>query len=167
MRAILLTGFKVAGEFIYGYFTPSGDLYKVYRPKRTENKFIKVKDYVQGIDQLKDRKCIIVVSSLKDGLSLLSLGLDLDFVAPDSENSILSDMTVSELYDRYEGRMYTMLDNDDAGIKAMRKYQEKYGLSPILLTMAKDISDSVKAFNPGRVKRRVVPLIDRKLNMVA
>jgi hypothetical protein len=156
--------FRVQGEHIYGYYTPQGELYKIYCPKKKEQKFIKVKSYIQGIDQLEDKKCLIVTSSMKDGLSLKSLGLDLDFVAPDSENSMLTEMQVSELYDRYEGRMYTLLDNDDAGIKAMKKYKERYGLKPILLHMAKDLSDSVRDFEPLKVSCILVPKIDHLMN---
>ena len=159
--------FKVQGEFLYGYFTPDGELYKIYRPKRKDRKFIKIMDYIQGIDQLKGEYCLIVTSSLKDGLSLKSLGIRVDFIAPDSENSILSELDIMYLYDRYNGRMFTLLDNDEAGIRAMTLYRDKYKLHPILLPLKKDLSDSVQAFKSGRIIRHLVPKIDKLLNLAA
>lgn len=156
--------FEVAGGYLYGYFSKAGMLYKIYRPKRINSKFIKVGNYLQGIEQLTNRRCLVLVSSLKDGLSLCSLQLDLDFVATDSENSLLDPTMVKELNTRYQMRMFTLLDNDEAGIKAMKEYRKRYNLSPILLSLEKDISDSVKKHGPLYVRDRLVPMIDRKLN---
>jgi len=159
--------FVVQGEYMYGYFTPDGQLYKIYRPKKADRKFIKVMNYVQGIDQLKGERCLIVCSSLKDGLSLRSLKLKVDFIAPDSENSILSELIIMDMLDRYKGRVYTLLDNDDAGMRAMKLYRDDHNLSPILLPMAKDLSDSVRDFKPGKVRVRLIPKIDKLLNIAA
>lgn len=158
--------FTISGQYLYGYFSPDGTLYKIYRPKSDSCKFIKVKDYVQGIDQLENRQCLIVVSSLKDGLSLKSLELDIDFIAPDSETIILDKIMVQEQFERYQGKMFTLFDNDEAGIKAMKKYRSLYNLQPILLSLSKDISDSIRDYSPQVVLKHLVPKINQKLNMI-
>ena len=71
---------------------------------------------------------------------------------------------VKELNTRYQLRVFTLLDNDEAGIKAMKEYRKRYSLSPILLSLEKDVSDSVKKHGPLYVRDRLVPMIDRKLN---
>jgi hypothetical protein len=158
--------FTISDQYLYGYFTPEGVLYKIYRPKNVACKFIKVQNYIQGIDQIEDRKCLILVSSLKDGLSLKSLELDLDFIAPDSENSILSNTMVQELLERFRGNMFTLLDNDEAGIKAMKKYRTLFNIQPILIPLSKDLSDSIKDYSPQVVLSQLVPKIDKKLNLI-
>ena len=40
-------------SYVYGYFRNDGSLYKIYMPKNTDKKFIKVENYIQGTDQLR------------------------------------------------------------------------------------------------------------------
>lgn len=155
--------FTVWGEYLYGFFTASGELYKIYRPRHADCKFIKVAEHVQGMDQLGAGKCLIITSSLKDGLSLKSLGLTIDFVAPDSESAVLSEDLINQLQQRYDGRVMSLLDNDPAGIKAMGLYRTRYQIPPVLLPLAKDVSDSVREYGPVVVRDRVVPRIHRIL----
>jgi hypothetical protein len=154
--------FLVEGGFLYGYFRKNGRVYKIYRPKRAECKFITVQNYLQGLEQLEDRVCLLLVSSLKDGLSLRSMQLNVDFVAPGSECSLLSANMLHELMERYEGRVFTLFDNDAVGIEAMKEYRKQYELSPVLLSLEKDVSDSVKKYGLMYVRNRLIPLIDRK-----
>src|SRR5690606_8394197 len=46
-------------EKMYGYFTSSGELYKIYRPG-TKLKFITVRTYLQVIDQLKGYRHLLI-----------------------------------------------------------------------------------------------------------
>lgn len=156
--------FSIWGEYIYGFFTLSGELYKIYRPKNPACKFIKILDHIQGMEQLKGKKCLVLASSLKDGLSLTSLMLDVDFVASDSESSLLPAELVHLFLKTYHGRVFALLDNDEAGIKAMVKYRRIYGIAPILLTLAKDLSDSVQGYGPEAVRNRIVPVLNRKMD---
>jgi len=58
-----------------------------------------------------------------------------------------------------------LFDNDDAGIKAMQTYKEKYPFIEIaLLPMSKDVSDSIKDSGAKEVRNRLVPILDKKLN---
>jgi DNA primase len=52
-----------------------------------------------------------------------------------------------------------MFDNDAAGIKAMERYHEAFGLPSIHLEMEKDLSDSVKKHGLKAVKEQLTPLI--------
>jgi DNA primase len=57
-----------------------------------------------------------------------------------------------------------MFDNDEAGIRAMQKYRETYNVSPILLDMSKDLSDSIRDHGAKEVRNRLVPMINRKIS---
>lgn len=153
---------KITGEYIYGYFTKEGDLYKIYQPKVRDKKYIKVKSYIQGIDQLKGHDVLIIQAGMKDIGAFKSLKLKTDNVAPDSENTMIPKELMIKWKKEYKW-IFVLFDNDDAGIKAMKKYRELYGISCILLTLGKDIADSVQVHKPKKVREKLVPLIDARL----
>lgn len=155
---------EIRGPMIYGYFTQGGDLFKIYQPKVKEHKFIKIKDYLQGSDQLKgEGGCLIIASSLKDAMVMKSLGLNCDFIAPDSENTMIRNIVIEELKKRYT-TILTIFDNDEAGIAAMKKYKELYDINYVYFDLEKDVADAVKAHGISVVKLKLVPLINSKLN---
>lgn len=155
---------KIEGLQIYGYFRKDGTLYKIYQPKTQDKKFLKIRDYIQGVDQLENHPHLVIASSLKDLMSLKSLRLrGLDVVSPDSENSLIRKEVMNEWMKGYK-KILVMFDNDDAGIKAMRKYKEAYDVNPILLDMSKDLSDSIRDRGAKEVRMRLIPLIDRKIS---
>ena len=43
---------KIGSKYMYGYFDKNGEVYKVYQPHSKKHKFHKVKQYLQGFDQL-------------------------------------------------------------------------------------------------------------------
>ena len=135
---------NIQGEFIYGFYRADGSLYKIYQPKVTDRKFMKVKDYVQGMDQLKfSSPNLVLTSSVKDRRCLLNLGFNLESIAPDSENAMVKPDVMTALKYKYK-TILVMFDNDEAGHKSMAKYKERDGLEGIILTVAKDIADAVK-----------------------
>lgn len=137
---------------VYGYFDSNGDLYKIYQPGQKSKKFIKVKDYVQGSDQLTESKCLIICSSLKDALAFKAMRFKgVDVIAPDSENSTIPKEYINQMLKRYS-RVFTLFDDDVAGIKAMNKYKEKFQIPYLHLQMSKDLSDSVKDYGLASVK---------------
>jgi len=153
----------IRSNYLYGYFKKDGTLYKIYQPKTLDKKFIKVKDHIQGSEQLKDHRWLIITSSLKDIMSLKSLKLSIDYVAPDSENSVIKSEFMDEWETKYE-KILVLFDNDEAGIKAMEKYKELYPyVELLLLPMSKDPSDSIKDYGAKEVRNRLVPLINKKL----
>lgn len=154
----------IKGLYIYGYFKADGTLYKIYQPKTLDKKFIKVTDYVQGTEQLKNNRFLLITSSLKDIMSIKSLKLRIDIIAPDSENSMIKKELMNTYLKKYD-KVLLLFDNDEAGIKSMYKYKEIYpSLGVCLLPMSKDPSDSIKNCGAKAVRNRLVPILDAKLN---
>ena len=155
----------IKGLYLYGYFKADGTLYKIYQPKTLDKKFIKVSNYIQGMAQCTGERYIIITSSLKDIMSIKSLKIpNLDIIAPDSENTILKEDIMEDLQTKYK-KIIVMFDYDDAGIKAMQAYKEKYPFVKVaVLPMSKDASDSIKDYGAKEVRNRLIPIINKKLN---
>ena len=154
----------IKGLYLYGYFKEDGTLYKIYQPKTLDKKFIKVSNYIQGYEQLHNHTHLVITSSLKDVMSIKSLKLKIDVIAPDSENTMLKQDIMEELQSRYT-KIVVLFDYDDAGIKAMQTYKEKYPfIETTVLPMSKDVSDSIKDFGAKEVLIRLVPILDKKLS---
>ena len=151
-------------SYVYGYFRNDGSLYKIYMPKNTDKKFIKVENYIQGIDQLRyDCKYLLITSSLKDLMAFNKLGIsNIEAIAPDSENTMIGEKAIGELKPHYE-KIVVLFDNDDPGIKAAKRYKDKYGFNTILLPMEKDLSDSVKVHGIDKVREVLFPLLKEAL----
>lgn len=153
----------IRGNYLYGYFRSDGTLYKIYQPKTLDKKFIKVADYIQGSDQLKYHSNLVITSSLKDIMSLKSLKLSVDYIAPDSENSLIRKEQMVEFMKVYKN-IILLFDYDEAGIKAMERYKEQYpSLLSTVLPMSKDPSDSIRDYGAKEVRNRLVPLLNKKL----
>jgi hypothetical protein len=160
----MLDSITIQGNFIYGYFREDGTLYKIYTPKNKDNKFIKVKDYIQGFDQLEFKsKYLIITSSLKDLICFKILGITgIEAIAPDSENSVIPENFMRPLLDKYQ-KIIVLFDNDEPGLKSAERYRNKYGFSYINLDMSKDLSDSVRDFGIEAVRDRLFPLLKQAL----
>lgn len=153
----------IKGNYLYGYFKTDGTLYKIYQPKTLDKKFIKVADYIQGSEQLKNHKWLIITSSLKDLMALRSLKLPLDIIAPDSENTVIRKEVMEGYINKYE-KVIVMFDFDEPGIKAMEKYKELYPeIEYTALPMSKDPADSIKDYGAKEVYYRIVPLLNKKI----
>lgn len=151
--------FNTQKAYVYGYFRSDNTLYKIYQPYNKEKKFMKLATYIQGMDQLKfNQDTLIITSSLKDGMCLKKLRYPVEFIAPDSEGSVIRSETITYLKTKYN-KIMCMFDNDTAGIKAMEKYKELYDLPSIILPMEKDLSDSVKKYGQRKVINTLTPLI--------
>jgi hypothetical protein len=148
----------------YGYFRNDGSLYKIYMPKSTQKKFIKVENYIQGTDQLLyNCKYLVITSSLKDLMAFNKLGIsNIEAIAPDSENTMIGEKVIGELKLKYD-KIVVLFDNDEPGIKAAERYKDKYGFSYILLPMEKDLSDSVKEHGIDKVREVLFPLLKQAL----
>jgi DNA primase len=58
-----------------------------------------------------------------------------------------------------------IFDNDNPGIEAMKKYQEKYSfIKTALLPLSKDISDSIRDCGAKKVRDYIVPILNKKIN---
>ena len=155
---------QIKGLYIYGYFKNDGTLYKIYQPKTMDKKFIKVDDYIQGLEQVKPHDYLIITSSLKDVMSIKSLKIHTDVIAPDSENTIIKKDLMEHFIKSYK-KVVLLFDNDEPGLESMKKYKELYpALSISILPMSKDVSDSIKDFGVKEVKTRLVLILNKKLN---
>lgn len=161
---LILDSITIQSNFIYGYFREDGTLYKIYTPKNKDNKFIKVRDYIQGSDQLKFTcKYLIITSSLKDLMCFKRLGISgIEAIAPDSENSVIPENFMRPLLDKYQ-KIIVLFDNDEPGLKSAQKYKNKYGFEYVNLDMSKDLSDSVKDFGVEAVRDKLFPLLKQVL----
>jgi len=151
---------RIKGSYIYGYFRADGTLYKIYQPYVKDSKFIKVRDYIQGSDQLTLKVPYLVIgSSLKDIAAFRKLGFkNAEAIAPDSENTLIQEAYILSYKHKYES-ICTLFDNDNAGIKAMEKYKERYGLPFAHLQLSKDLSDSIRDHGLKLVRDTIQPLL--------
>ena len=152
----------IKGLSLYGYFKDDGTLYKVYQPKVSDKKFIKVKNYIQGSDQLKyDKKYLVITSSLKDLMTFERLKLnDAESIAPDSENTLIPESMLNSIIPKYK-KIVVLFDNDEAGIRSMKRYKEKYDFDYVILDMEKDLSDSIKEHGLTKTREVLLPLLKK------
>ena len=149
----------ITNPMIYGYYDKEGEIYKIYQPKQKRHKFIKVKQYLQGLDQLKyDKDYLVICSSLKDAMCVLSFQFGLEAIAPDSENTMIKPYIIQNLLSKYK-KVVCLLDNDEAGHNAMEKYKKLYNIESVKLSSEKDISDAVQKYGPELVKPKLFKLI--------
>lgn len=155
-----VTSYRFSRPYVYGYFRNDGELYKIYMPKIPEKKFIKIQNYTQGMDQLQyDSKYLLIVSSLKDLLSFKKLGIgNVECIAPDSENTMIGESVINKLREKYS-KIIVLFDNDEPGIKAAQRYQDKYNIPHVILDMSKDLSDSVKDHGIELVRDKLLSLL--------
>lgn len=147
--------FTLKKRMAYGFFKKDGTLYKIYEPfaYNKSYKFLTFDPYLQGSEQLTyNPDTLVLCSSLKDVMSLISLNLNVEAVAPSSENTIISKGIITSYRVKYN-RIFTLFDNDQAGHNAMRRYESLYGIPGIYLNLSKDLSDSIRDFNTKKVKQ--------------
>lgn len=149
---------------IYGYFRLDGTLYMIYQPMVKDCKFIRIKDYIQGTDQLTFKvPYLIICSSLKDVMDFDKLGYsNAEAVAPNSENTLIPEHVIAAYRLKYKA-VCTLFDNDQPGIDAMKKYKERYDIPGIHLKMSKDLSDSMRDQGVFKVKEVLTPLLKKSL----
>jgi len=148
---------------MYAYHTSNGETYKIYQPRNMRRKFTKVSEHLQGMDQLTYAKdYLVIVSSLKDGMCLSSFNFNLEFVAPDSENTLIKPHIIHNFKNKYK-KVLSLLDNDECGYTAMERYEKLYDITPIYMKSEKDLSDAVKKYGAEVVKPKLFKLIKDKI----
>ena len=148
-------------NYLYGYFRNDGSLYKIYLPKTPDKKFVKVENYIQGVDQLVGKDYLVITSSLKDLMCFTRLSIkNAESIAPDSENSMIAESIIIKLKAKYK-KVIVLFDNDEAGIKSMLKYKERYDLDYITLDFEKDLSDTVKKYGVDFTRDVLLKLIKK------
>ena len=156
--------FIVNAPYLYGYFRQDGTLYKIYQPKNKEKKFLKIRCYIQGTDQLTfQSKYLVVCSSLKDLMCIEEMNINLELVAPDSETTMIGPDIIESYKHKYQN-ICVLFDNDTAGLAGMAKYRDAYNMASVHLDLEKDVSDSVKKLGRDKVKEVLFPLLKETLN---
>ena len=160
----VLSSITIKGNYVYGYFKDDGTLYKIYQPKVKDSKFIKVRDYIQGSEQLTyDKPYLIITSSLKDLMAYNKLKIsNSESIAPDSENTMIPENIMSSISSKYKG-VCVLFDNDEPGIRAAEKYKLKYGFNYIVLNLEKDLSDSIEKHGVEKTRNVLLPLLKEVL----
>ena len=154
----------IQSRYLYGYFKDDGSLYKIYQPKSKDNKFLKVKDYTQGLEQLQfDKPYLIIVSSLKDLLAFNMMAIGgIEAIAPDSENTMVPDVVMQKAFKKYK-KVLVLFDNDDPGRESAKRYKDKYGLTCIDFTLSKDTADALKEYGIEKTRSELFPLLKQAL----
>ena len=155
---------RIGSKWCYGYFDKNGEVYKIYQPKSKTHKFHKVKNYLQGFDQLNfDKPYLVICSSLKDAMCLKGIGYNIEVLAPDSENTMIKPHIIAHLKKKYN-KIITLFDNDEAGLNATKRYAETYNIHGFVPTICKDISDAMAQHGLDKVHTMLKPLLKETLN---
>ena len=69
---------------------------------------------------------------------------------------------IENLKNKYK-KCITLFDNDDAGYKAIKRYNEVYQIKGTSLQLSKDISDAISQFDFKTVHQELKPLLKEAL----
>jgi len=149
---------------IYGYFNNRGELCKIYRPynDKKSGKFIKVKEFIQGGDQLTYKTDYLLINkALKDVMCFYELNIpNFENVSPDSESELLPSVFMDNAKLKYK-KIFTLMDPDEAGKEASIKYQEAFGTVPLVLNSGyKDLSDTNEVLHPAKTRELLINLLN-------
>lgn len=151
--------FTFTGHNIYGYFKEDGTLYKIYQPYNKTSKFIWVSDYFQGIEQIKNRKHLILTKSLKDIMAISLITNQFDLLSVDSENTMLHKNKLSAIKYLYKTK-FILFDNDEPGQRASLRYLD-HGFKIIPWSLHKDPSEAIEKSGFSETKKHFVELIKK------
>jgi len=155
---------KIESKQCYGYHDKDGEVYKIYQPNSKKHKFHKVKNYLQGIDQLEyNQPYLVICSSLKDAMCLKSMGYNIEVISPDSENTMIKPHIIANLRKKYK-KVITLFDSDDAGKHAIERYHDIYGIHGTYPTLCKDVSDAMKTHGFEKTHEMIKPILKHALN---
>ena len=147
------------GNFIYGFFNNDGQIMKIYQPRNKDLKFIKVHDYIQGLEQLEYKQPnLIITKSLKDIMCLSNFCYNAEYIAVESESIMLRKEMVDIFKKRYKA-ICTLFDSDGPGKLAKANYQKVYGINGIHCPLDKDPSDSVEKYGIENTRSSLTPLL--------
>jgi DNA primase len=96
-------------------------------------------------------------------MSLSKFGFNAEFVAPDSENTVISPGAIAMYRAKYE-KIVILFDNDTAGKKAAAKYEAQYSIRYVTLPLSKDLSDSVRDHGLEKTREVLYPLLKEAIN---
>lgn len=133
--------------------------FKIYTPYSDHKWFTNCEsNIIQGKSQLIDSDLLIITKSLKDIMTLYSLGFVA--IAPQSESIVFDKSIIDRLYSKYDN-IITLFDNDGCGVALAEKY-ERLGMKSIFIpneSLCKDISDYYKQYGKEKTKELLSKLI--------
>lgn len=138
--------------FAFAYRNNDG-VFQLYQPL-IDPKYLYVKSgYLIGSEQLEFKsKFLCIASGLKDIMAGSEVGLDVEFIAPPSENVMITKDQMDFLRSKYQF-IFSMLDYDKAGMKAMMRYKAIYDISPVYITTLKqDLAKNNEAYPLEKLK---------------
>lgn len=147
----------------YGFFNSSG-CYQLYQPFNAKCKYLLIDpNYLIGSEQLEFKYNVCIIGSgLKDIGAASVLNLRCEYVAPPSENTLLSKDKIDWLKSKYNF-ILTMFDNDEAGIKGMRLYEKIYNIPYVHIKLKKDLAENNTHFPENMLRHHYTMLINEKL----
>lgn len=148
----------------FAYVCNELGVYQIYRPSRLP-KYINVdSSYMIGQDQLKFKfSTCAIVSGLKDIMALKCLDLDIEYVASSSESVLLPATKMDFLKSRYK-HVFSMLDNDNTGIKSMLRYEKIYRIPYLRINLEVDHAENMKKYVLHKVKDTYSLSINKLIN---
>lgn len=152
-------------NYAFGFYSDKHGLYQIYQPETPKMKYLNTKkDYLIGSDQLKfESNVCIITSGLKDLMALMSVELNVEAVAPKSENTYIKYDAIDFLKSKYK-HVITMLDNDEPGIKAMKTYQKIYDIPYIHINLSQDLAKNNQKNVINFLKLHYTHYIDKIIN---
>lgn len=140
--------------FAYQFVTK----FKIYQPYDKYNWISNCTSTVlQGIDS--DSDLLILSKSHKDCMTYYSMGYSAR--APQSESILLSKEIIDYLKGKHK-RIIVNFDNDEAGLQAMRIYNEKYGFETFSVPKIEGIKD-IADFRKYHSEEQTKQLINEKI----
>ena len=136
----------------YGYWF-SNDEIKVYFPYRDSYRFLGNASCLQGYRQLPTKgKLLVITKSLKDVMFFYVMGISA--VAPQTENTILSQSQYDELSTRFD-EIIVIYDFDLAGVKGANKMKKAYGIVPKFFTNGRFNTPIIKGKDVTDISRNI------------
>ena len=104
---------------------------------------------------------------MKDLLTFNTLGFaNAETIAPDSENTALDPALIEMFKDKYK-QICTLFDNDEAGLRAMHKYQKLYDIPYVHLKLEKDLAKSVEEHGIVNTRYHLYPVLTKALTGIS
>lgn len=138
-----------ADKYAYAYKELKDGIirYKVYQPFNKKLKWLSnfLNGTISGWRQMNDNDHLIISSSLKDTMTLVSFGYNA--INPQTETYNFKPNVISILKEKYSA-IYSYYDYDRTGIIQSYKLKRKYGVIPLFTksTKLKDPSDYAKKY---------------------
>lgn len=152
-------------QLVFGYYGGTKDgieLWRIYFPQRKNAKWKFIANWpsskIQGAKQLdtSNTDFLVIQKAMKDLMVMHEYGIP--SIAPNSENTPISDKTLAKLQSKYKKIVY-WFDNDNPGKEAMARVKEKHP-EIICYCLPDDSEKDVSDFRKKHGKKATDKLIE-------